>query len=1347
MRRLAGNFQRSVVNVAFTVTITVTLLAVSSPAALAQAPPSWSPGDVPRFLLVPADSTQTPAVIDPADVPMLRRRIAVHVSGVTRREALRQIARASGLEFVYANDLVPPGDSVRLQADDITVAAALTEVLLGAGVDIAIGSDGNAILVRRAVLLPPAPRKDVVRGRVTTDSGTAIAGADAIVTIAPSVETFRTLTDSTGNYSITITDGSGEYLLFVGAPGRKSFRQRLTRVGGDTTFVVNVKLASNVTTTMATVRVQARRPRPTRSLGAEGTAGTDGTDRTVDGVYGALPPDLQGNLDAMAQLVPGLTVGAGGATAFGLGAGDNKTMLNGLSFGAADLPRDAVTKSRYTTSAWDPSVGGFSGFQNSVTLGRGNDISQKTGHFNLDHPALQFSDPAAARLGAEFTNIDVGVGGTGPIALEKYYYSYGAQLRRNSSDVSSLADLDLQALSVAGVSPDSAARLLQMLSSLHVPATMGGIPTARITTTGSFIERVDRVTPVVVPGAVPGPSSYLMAYGRYSESDAQTLSSLAPPTYAGKSTRADFTLQGFYSKYLGTTGNYLNETTSSISFSESRGTPYLELPGGNVLIASALPDGTDALGALSFGGNSALATDTRRWNWEVVNQTNFLINGLETMPFRIYLQSLFSGFSQSLAANRLGTFTYPSLSAITNGSPSSFSRSLNVPNPSGGEWIGAGSAGGSWKKGTFTLMGGARIDANVFTSAPQENSQLASAFGVRNDYEPNSVDVSPRLGFVWGGTRSGYQVTQASLLNFGDMQFRGGIGKYRSSLSPMALENAMVSTGLPNSEQTLLCTGPATPVPNWQAYASDPSSIPSSCAGTSTFADTAPTVRFFSRSYTPAQSWRATLGFTKRIKNVYLSVDGSYSINLNQPGTLDLNFAGLPRFSLANESNRPVFVSPSSIYPGTGTLSAVQSRSHGAFGPALESVSDLRGDSRQVTVYAIPSIPFSIGQVTVAYTYFDTHSQARGFDQSTAGDPRAIEWASVAPHHQVIIQAAHFFKKVVVTTFVRATSGFPFTPLVAGDINGDGSSNDRAFIFNPATVVDPALATGLRALMTSGPTAARNCLNGQIGQIAGRGSCTGPWSATMNAYVYFSQALPHTDKRAHLTVNFTNVLGGFDELLHGGSHLQGWGGPAFPDPTLYRVTGFDPVAQRFSYAVNPRFGSSSPATTTMRIPFRMTLGVSLDLGHSYEEQQLALNLRVRPSLAGTRASVDSIKARFYRCCEWTDVYLLLTRMSDSLALSRDQITAMQQQRVVMLAREDSIYAALANYLVTVPNDYDNKEVLKHVKAANDAALEVVFDQRTFLAKLLTKGQIRLLPSPLYRMVTDPTFKGRFYYSP
>ena len=30
------------------------------------------------------------------------------------------------------------------------------------------------------------------------------------------------------------------------------------------------------------------------------------------------------------------------------------------------------------------------------------------------------------------------------------------------------------------------------------------------------------------------------------------------------------------------------------------------------------------------------------------------------------------------------------------------------------------------------------------------------------------------------------------------------------------------------------------------------------------------------------------------------------------------------------------------------------------------------------------------------------------------------------------------------------TAGQRYTPIVSGDVNGDGSRNDRAFIFNPA---------------------------------------------------------------------------------------------------------------------------------------------------------------------------------------------------------------------------------------------------------------------------------------------------------
>src|SRR5476649_2579125 len=153
------------------------------------------------------------------------------------------------------------------------------------------------VLAALLLLVPAgafAQRAHVIQGRVTTDSGAAIAAADIIVTVAPTAETIIGKSDSSGAYRVVIPSPTGEYLLYIGALGKKPFRQRVTIAAPDTVATVNVKLAPTVTT-VAGVRVEARRPRPARSLGADtGPPGTDGTNKQVDGVVNALPPELQG---------------------------------------------------------------------------------------------------------------------------------------------------------------------------------------------------------------------------------------------------------------------------------------------------------------------------------------------------------------------------------------------------------------------------------------------------------------------------------------------------------------------------------------------------------------------------------------------------------------------------------------------------------------------------------------------------------------------------------------------------------------------------------------------------------------------------------------------------------------------------------------------------------------------------------------------------------------------------------------------------------------------------------------------------------------------------------------------
>ncbi len=1214
---------------------------------------------------------------------------------------------------------------------------------------ITAGLVSRCTLLSLLVALPSmagAQAPQVIRGRVTTDSGVAIRAADVIVTIAPTTEVISGVTDSSGNFRIVIPNPTGEYLIYIGALGKKPFRQRVTIAKGDTVAIVNAKLAANVQA-LAAVNVQARKVRPQRSLATDGGFGTDATDKTVDGVLGAIPPDQLGNLEAMASMIPGLSITPGGVSAFGLGSDANSATLNGLAFGGSDLPRDAVTNTRFRSSPWDPTIGGFSGVQTAVSLASGGNIIRRRGHATIDAPSLQFSDPVASRLGQKFTNFSLDEGGTGAFKLDKWYYNFGAHVARNHSSVASLSELDADALARASISADSAARLVRLLAGAGIPIGASGIPTARTTNTFSILERIDRAPAPTVGTAAPGPVMGTTFFGKYSQADAQSLGPTVAPSFAGKSTSGLLGVQGIYSRYFGKDGDYVSETTSGLSINSNTGTPYINLPGGSVLISSA-----EGLGSLAFGGNSALTSDAHSWTWETINQTNLLLKGRSSMPLKIYLQSRFDGFDQSLASNRLGRFGFNSLADLAANKPSSFTRTLNAPDRSGGEWIGAAAIGGNWMATNLTLTGGVRVDANVFTSEPRSNPEVARLFGVATDNAPNGIDVSPRLGFTWRYTGSGglsVMSTGYAVMSKTSSQLRGGIGKFRSNLSSTLLADAISNTGLPGSTQQLLCVGSAVPAVDWRSFESNASSIPTACAGGAVnFADTARAVTLFDRSYRPAESWRGNLGWTtSNFLNAYVSVDATYSLNLHQPGTVDLNFSGTPRFTLADEANRPVFIDAANVVPATGALSSAGSRTSSAFGRVSNRVSDLTSRTAQVAVYAIPTIPRNFIWTILGYTYSHSRAEARGFDGSSAGDPRVVEWArsSFAPTHQVMVQLSRTLNggNIALNAAIRTSSGFAYTPMTGGDISGDGSANDRAFIFDPVRVSDAAVAAGLRSLMTSGSSSARDCLSSQAGRIADRNSCEGPWFTTANGSIIFAN-VPRTDNRMRITLAMTNIAGGVDQLLHGSSGLRGWGSLPIPDQSLYRVRGFDASAKRFIYDVNPRFGATDPAFTTRRSPFRLAIDVQMDLGPSVPEQQVEQNIRIRPSQYGTRASADTIKARYLRS-NFTNLYTVILRNADSLALSRDQVDKVKAQEVVLKIRADSVYLPLASYLVALGEGFDVKEAAKRVRDTGDAMWTVIYAEKSFLKEVLNPAQITLLPGSIRDMVTVPDYKGRFFF--
>lgn len=1239
--------------------------------------------------------------------------------------------------------------------------AAWTARQLGTSSQIPRLASLSAIALLAAHAASAQVRPQIIRGRVTADSTTTpVVGANVVVTVAPTAEVLATHTDSTGAYRILIANATGEYVLNVNLIGWHPFKQRVNIAAGDSVATVNVRLAQ-VIQTLATTHVQATHPRPQRGDANNRNLAVDGANKIVDGVTNALSPDLQGNIDAMAALIPGLTPTAGGYSAFGLGPDANMKTLNGMQFTGDALPRDLNTTTSFSSSPWDPTRGGFSGALSSTTISSGGNIFTRRGRITLDAPPLQVTDPVAARFGQRFTNLQLGGSNSGAFALDRYYYDAGYQASVNRAPVSTLLDVDADALEHAAISPDSAFRLVQLLQAQHVPLTRGDIPDDRTTASGTFAARFDHSLPNPGPGATPPPQWNVITGGTYAKTYGQSLSPLSPPAVSGQTVRDNAYVQGLYSRYFGVYGAYVNETAANVSFNQNKGTPYFALPGGNVLIASSLADGTPTFGDISFGGNGALASDTRQTAFEINNRTNLLLRDKLSLPATIFFQSRYERYDQSIAANRFGNFNFASLNDLANNAPSSFTRTLNTPGRSGGEWMGAAAMGVTWNTQKFVLTGGPRLEANAFTGLPARNPAIERAFGLRNDLAPNSFALLPRIGFNWyyrSGPSLSINVSPMSRVYRGGPQIRGGFGEFRNNLRSDLLADAIGATGLPGSSARLVCTGSAAPIPDWQAFLDDPSSVPTTCAGgATTFADTVPNVTIVDRSYTPSRSWRSTLGWTNTILGNYFAIDGFYTLNLNQPSLVDVNFADTPKFTLANEGGRPVFVSPSSIVPSTGAASAVESRSDAAFGRVADRVSDLHGDARQVTVYLIPNLPFRFGFVTLGYTYLDARAQARGFDQSAALDPRGIESAPVAfsPRHQFSIQAARSFfsGRVALTTFTRVSSGLRFTPVVGGDVNGDGVGGDRAFIFDPkASFSQPAadqtqLQTALNDLIANGSSSARDCLLRQINQLAARNSCVGPWTATMNASLFGSR-LPHMSDRVTVSLNLANPLGAIDQLLHGPSGLHGWGSTPLIDGTLYQVRGFDAQEKRYMYQVNPRFGDTRPSTTTFRTPFRLTLDVSMSLGPDQSEQDVILKMRIKPPLVGTRASADSIKNRYMGITGtngFSDIYRLTLHYADSLALTRDQTERVQERETWLRTRADSVYGVLADYLAALPPDFSAKDAAQHVRDTGTAMWAIIYKERDFLKALLTSGQIRLLPGGLREMVLDPNFKGQFFY--
>lgn len=1206
---------------------------------------------------------------------------------------------------------------------------------------------------------------DIIMGRVVGPDTMPVAGARIEVKSAETGITRRKTTNERGEFSLIFPDGGGSYTLTVSFLGFAPHVQSVSRQGDEDRLVVPTVRLSRNPQVLAAVTVRAQNP----NQGAQDRPTAGSTERNLSAAQLDRLPIDKGDLASVAALAPGV-VGTSATDSsvatFSVGGqptNQNQITLDGLSFGSGSVPSEAVRSTRVITNTYDVSRGQFTGGQVASTTRGGTNNLQGVFTYSLRDPELEFVDESSTSFGQKYLQNSLSFGTGGPIIEDEAFIFGAMSVSRRTNPLSSLLAANTQTLTRLGANQDSVTRFLNRLNILGVRATLPGVPDERLQDQASAITRMDWSI---------GEQHTLTVRGdwRGQLQDGTRISSTSVPSTGGS---LHTTGGGMMATLTSHVNGFINEARIYGSTDHQNTDPYLIAPDGRVTVASTLADGTQAVTSLQFGGNPSLPQETRSKLLETTDEVSYISKG---GAHRLKLGVLFNADRSTVGTipNRYGTYTYASLSDFQNNLPSTFTRTISGRDQLAGSNSGALYLGDAWRQSpAFQVTYGLRLETTRFPDAPAYNPDIDTKFGKRTDATPSETHLSPRMGFTYflgmqprdttnrgggpggqggrggqdqggGGGFGGRGGGPGGPGGFGGQTWtlRGGVGEFRGKISSNLVAAAVNATGLTGGQSQLNCIGAGVPIPDWTAYLNDPSSIPTSCLGGSpgVVIGQRNNVTTFADGFGAPKVWRGSLGASRRFFQRYnFSIDGSVAYGLNQTGSRDLNLNATPQFTLANEGGRPVYVPAAAIIPGTGANSIFASRIHPEYGSVSEYTSTNRSLSTTGTV-TVGGLTMQGIQMNVSYTLLRSRDQQNGFSaggggfggSTTAGDPNVTAWGTsdLERRHSLLGTVTYPARPWLDISFVgRYTAGQAYTPSVSGDVNGDGSRNDRAFIFNPTQTADTAVANGISRILSNSPDRVASCIRSQLGSIATRNSCSAPWSPSLDMQFNFKPDGLGLARRLTMSLQLQNGLVGLDQLLHG-NNLHGWGQPVQADRTLLYVRGFDPTTNTYKYQVNEHFGVQNSQNSAFRVPFQVGLQGRLTVG----QDPARPNTRAMFAGAdGRPASKEELKSRMSRVVP--NFFNLTINQNDSLKL---ELTAEQKTRLRALSDTlapivDKIAEDLADIIASSGASPDPAILGVKIQGRTDEARRVGERAVEQLKAVLTPAQWAKLPDSLKTM--------------
>ena len=136
----------------------------------------------------------------------IEKEISLDIQNLTLEQALREIARETGLRLSYRGDIIVD-KTVTLQENSISVTSALDFIMKNTGLDYKFSQNGYLLITEAEELLEEEMFQDTVTGTVVdAQTGEALPGVNIIV---PGT-TIGTTTDIDGSYTLTVPDPDTE---------------------------------------------------------------------------------------------------------------------------------------------------------------------------------------------------------------------------------------------------------------------------------------------------------------------------------------------------------------------------------------------------------------------------------------------------------------------------------------------------------------------------------------------------------------------------------------------------------------------------------------------------------------------------------------------------------------------------------------------------------------------------------------------------------------------------------------------------------------------------------------------------------------------------------------------------------------------------------------------------------------------------------------------------------------------------------------------------------------------------------------------------------------------------------